>query len=756
MAKTRAEQAQDASVQARATGEGLGLSLMLWAHAGGSDLIAPWWSRTRDAQLRSFWKTVDHLAGAVYTMESRLKTIPFHVQPRDFAVKSHQRQAEEYTEILMNESDFSAGWGDFYSKFVEDLITLDNGSFAEILGDGKPDGPIIGRPYGIAALDGWRCQRTSDPEFPVLYQSQKGKIYKLHYTRVLFAAQQPSPAEEMLGVGFSCVSRCINVAQTLLDQLVYKSEKLGSRPKRALMVTSGGLDPEDIRTALALADQDMNNQALRRYSKIPTVGSRDITEAKLELVDMVSLPDGFDWKSDTTLSMAAISLAFGLDARELFPGLEAGATRAEALIAHIKQRGKGPGDILETTERLINAKFLPRHLQMVFDFQDDEQDRQRADIKNLRATRYVNLSVAGLLDPRTMREQMLDEGDLSQAQFERLELEEGRLVDGSDVLTLFANPELQDMLSLGVDNPTDLEVNEAAVMLAAIQDRQRMLTAQLSGANPGEAQRIRQALAALDRLKMLYGGRSAQATAPKAPAQRRAEEGQALLESDTGIMPPFSAEDLEFKMGTDGWRDRLLRNARKGKAIRQVVNALTDNGREPPLMPSAVSFESISGSSKSVDEASEDGPVKWAVVKALQRLFKPESIPAPTPVSTSIPKVKLDVHLHQGDQVINLPSPPAVENKVDIHLPESPPPVVNVGPTPITIENKVDVPPAQVTNVVEPAQVVNIVDPTPVEIINEIKTGGPKRSRETRKVKRGLKGELEGMESMTDFEYDEE
>src|SRR3989304_8847174 len=122
MAKSRPARAQDAAVQARATGEGLGLSLALGAHARGSALIAPWWSRTRDAQLRSFWKTVDHLAGAVYTMESRLKTIPFHVQPRDFAVKSHQRQAAEYTEILMNESDFGDGWGEFYSKCVEDLI----------------------------------------------------------------------------------------------------------------------------------------------------------------------------------------------------------------------------------------------------------------------------------------------------------------------------------------------------------------------------------------------------------------------------------------------------------------------------------------------------------------------------------------------------------------------------------------------------------------------------------------------------------
>jgi hypothetical protein len=46
-------------------------------------------------------------------------------------------------------------------------------------------------------------------------------------------------------------------------------------------------------------------------------------------------------------------------------------------------------------------------------------------------------------------------------------------------------------------------------------------------------------------------------------------------------MPPFTSEDLELKMGPNGWRDRLLRRAREGKAIRQVVEALTGNGREP-------------------------------------------------------------------------------------------------------------------------------------------------------------------------------
>ncbi|GAG51400.1 unnamed protein product, partial [marine sediment metagenome] len=95
MAKTDLDKVKDQSIQARARGEGATLGLLLFA-VRGAGLISPWWSKQRDSELRRFWKTVDHLAGAVYTFQSRLITIPFQVLPRDKTIKSHVRQAKEF------------------------------------------------------------------------------------------------------------------------------------------------------------------------------------------------------------------------------------------------------------------------------------------------------------------------------------------------------------------------------------------------------------------------------------------------------------------------------------------------------------------------------------------------------------------------------------------------------------------------------------------------------------------------------------
>jgi hypothetical protein len=448
------EAAQSASVQARAE-EGRatrGLNLFLWATNAG-ELVPAWWSRSRDAALRRFWKNIDHLSGAVYTMESIISTIPFRVEPVDHTIKAHVRQAAMLKDMLMEESEFGAGWTTWVSLFVEDLITQDNGGFSEIVGDGRPDGPIVGPVLGIEALDSARCTRTGDPEFPVLYNDTDGRNYKLHRTRVGFSSQMPSPAVEMNRVGFCAVSRCVNVAQSLLDSLVYKQEKMGSRPTRNIMVTKGGLDPDDVRNAFIAANEAMNAQALRRYSKTVVVGEAGIPEADLQVIDLASTPDGYNEKESTTLAMAAIALAFGTDPRELFPGMTLGATRAEALIAHLKQRGKGPGQILETLERMLNTKVLPPHIKMKFDFQDDAQDEQQADIRGKRsATRKQDIDT-GTINLRTAREQMLEEEELTQAQFRALELADGRLEDGRSVLSLFYDPLFADLLKLEGEPP---------------------------------------------------------------------------------------------------------------------------------------------------------------------------------------------------------------------------------------------------------------------------------------------------------------
>lgn len=467
----------------------------------------PWWSPLRDVQLANFWKQVDYLSGAIYTMESKMSAIPMRIQARDQSVKEHVAEASKETERLLMGAEFGSGWSSFYEKFVEALCTQDNGTFAEIIGAGRPDGPVIGRPITVRTLDPALCQRTGDPIFPVVYHDTSGKLYKLHFTRVMFKAQMESTIAQMFGVGFSAVSRAINTAQSLLDILIFKQEKLGSRPRRGLMVTGGGLDPEEVSSAFQRIENIEDSQALSRYSKIAVVGDSSLPDAKVTLTDISSLPDGFDERTNVELGMAVIAMALGMDARELFPALQSGATRADALIQHLKQRGKGPGQIIQLTELMFNSKYLPPHLKMVFDFQDDEEDRQSAETKEVRARRWATSIKDGSMDTHTARAQMVEVGDLERGQFERLELEDGRLADGTSVLALFysEDPRINKYLKMPVENPLDFEANSWETLKPAVEkNTAEAMTVIVNSSNPDERWAAHKALSALKELTKLY------------------------------------------------------------------------------------------------------------------------------------------------------------------------------------------------------------------------------------------------------------
>jgi len=499
-------QSVDASIQSARVKEEVdpGLGLIFW-NSTAHDLIPPWWSTKRDMELRDFWKAVDYLSGAVYTIESRMTTIPFKIVAEDMTSESQQKKADAFHELLMSASEFGKGWEIFFSKWTEDLLTQDNGAFAEIIGPGKPDGPLTGAPFSIAHLDASRCQRTSNAEFPVIYQDRNGDRFRLHFTRVAYSSLQPSPIDVMNGVGFCSLSRCLNIAQNLLDILVYQQEKLGSRPHRNILLTGGGLDPDNVSSAFKVASEAMDNQVLSRYSKSVVIGSSGHPDASLEQIDLSSLPDGFDKQTDVTLGMATIALAFGVDARELFPAMGIGATRADALIQHLKARGKGIGQLLQIAENEIGPKFLPPDLKLEFDFQDDAQDKQVADIKKLRSDRHTVDLTNESLDERTVREQMLSDGDISQAQFDRLELQSGRLPDGVSALSLYSDPEFSEMLELAVPDPLNVNDNDIEAMKSVISEKRvELITALGLITNHGNRKKLNSALAALDVLEGRY------------------------------------------------------------------------------------------------------------------------------------------------------------------------------------------------------------------------------------------------------------
>ena len=473
------------------------------------ELISPWWSQRRDKELRAFAKNSDHFSGAEWMIGTKLASVPYLVEARDSSVKAHVKLANQYQAILTDMVQFGQGWEIFWTKFFKDVWECDNGAFGEIIGEGDPNGPIKGPSLGLAHLDSTRCSRTSNPEFPVVYQDVTGRRYRFHHTRIVFRSQQPSTAAEMHNVGFCWLSRSINSIQRLIDVATYNQEKLGSRPLRQLILGKG-IGAEMIKDAIQAAEEVMDNRGLRRYSQAPILAHPTLKEWDIEQRDLASLPDGFDEKTTTDFAMFVIALAGGFPPRWLWPATSTGATKADAMYSHISGSGGGATwhlnmmrDLLSYSGRasdigpLLPPKFLPKELRLIFDFQDDEQDRLQADVRSTRAkTRQLDLN-SGVVTVRVSREQALAAGDITQAQFNHMELEDGRLPNGDDVLTLFSSKDEFFIQVLG-GFETGMPVSKAEVDSAILELRAIIATAP----NAKQRDKARQATAALEWLQI--------------------------------------------------------------------------------------------------------------------------------------------------------------------------------------------------------------------------------------------------------------
>jgi hypothetical protein len=228
------------------------------------------------------------------------------------------------------------------------------------------------------------------------------------------------------------------------------------------MLVGSGISADEIMMAFQTAEAQMDAAGLGRYAKMVAVGAKN-RDVKLEAIDLASVPDGFDFEKAITLGMFSIALAFGVDARELWPASASGATKADALVQHMKARGKAFGSIVEKIKDEFERKMLPAHLQMVFDQQDDEADASKAEIIAQRSESRMRDIQSGIISARTARVQMLEDGEINESQFGSLEAEDGRLPDGQPLSILFSSPDPDVRAMLGdlTADATEEELDEA-------------------------------------------------------------------------------------------------------------------------------------------------------------------------------------------------------------------------------------------------------------------------------------------------------
>ncbi len=249
----------------------------------------------------------NHLSGLANTAMTKLANIPLTFRPRDKTITSHVDSAIEFDKMVRVVSEGGEGLRATMKRFILDYLVTDNGGFMEIMGDGPPDGPIAGMPWGIRHLDSLRCRRTGSAKYPVAFIDPKSdnKRYKLHNSRVIYFAQQPSSHKR--GVGFSSVSRSNLLGEVLKSQIVYKMEKMGSRPNTKVFV-GDGLPAEKMMAAFVAANTLQDNLGLEYFGKNVFIGGEG---AALIATDLNNF-DPFDEETGTLMAMYAIAFCWGL------------------------------------------------------------------------------------------------------------------------------------------------------------------------------------------------------------------------------------------------------------------------------------------------------------------------------------------------------------------------------------------------------------------------------------------------------------
>lgn len=557
--------------------QGQSVNVLSWLLNVGNTIVAPWWSRRRDAQLRILAKQSDFFQGAQYKVGAKLTDVPFNVVPRDPSIKSHRKQAEDYTMALIEGSELGQGWGTFLPKFLNSLWTQDNGAFAEVIGDGDPEGPIRGPALGLKVLDPARCTRTTNPLYPVIYNATSGRRFRFHYTRIIFTSQMPDPSEEMLNIGYCWLSRASNAVQNLIDIGLFKQEKLGSRPQRR-MIVGKGVEALEIWDAFRRAELQMDAQGLRRYAKSVVIGGLTKDDS-IETIDLVTANDLSDEEVMTDIGVYVLAMTGGFPPRWIWPATTTGATKADAESQHLAGISSG-GQVLHDLAYMLGGsdrgtshnvgRFLPAHLKLVFDYQDDQEDANKANVRLVRAQGWEKNLATGLLNERVAREQMLEAGDLTDSQFEDLELESGRLADGSPIINLFytSDPVFQSIF--GNIDPIQPDLDEVKASLSV---------AHYVSANPDNVAQKRAADMAVKALTYLLN--KAQAEALQEASQEallnpdKEPEGDGNTEPDDDADEPINKELSTYKMAVTRnaqllWEGRNTRSQFIG-AMQQAI-----------------------------------------------------------------------------------------------------------------------------------------------------------------------------------------
>lgn len=424
------QQVQQYTVQEHEPRESIG-GTYVWVEPLADDLLPAWGTHGRDRVLRRLYRGL-----YAWVAQSAVAALTKRVKQTPSLLDGGRNLKSYYHQLLYQDAEFGAGWGEFVSKLLLDFLTCDYGAYIEVIGAGPADGPLRGRVLGLAHLDSLRCVPTGNLEFPVVYWSRRtGKMHRLHHTRVIRWMDMPDGDQAYFTPGLCALSRAVSVIKQQTNLQQYITSSTSDDPPAGILYNTG-INQTQWDDAYRAYQAKRQQGANRRLMVI----NADAEGVKGDLLTFASVPAGFDYPTYIEVVVNAFAACFGIDKQDLWPltGRMAGTATQSAVLAE-KARGMAFGDILQSLERIVNLRVLPPSLEFQFQYRDEEGDRERAERDRTIVGTAVDAQREGLFTPEEARRFMASQSDSLR---DVLTTEDGDIAELPDDDVEDATPEL--------------------------------------------------------------------------------------------------------------------------------------------------------------------------------------------------------------------------------------------------------------------------------------------------------------------------
>jgi len=370
---------------------------------GGIDLPA-FWTPARDWVLYQTLYREGQWANAVSKAITKMAAMDFEVEGE---VPLKVRRARE----MLVAFDLNRGWVSGLGKHLQAFILTGNGAFTEIVHQtGAPGSKVL----GLVHLDTFRCIRTGDPEFPVIYRDRRGSEHVLKSHQVMALSDMPDQAELWNGVGHCAAERAFSsiLRMEAIERYVY--EKVSG--KRPLAVHIVNVPKQQVADALTEAKSQRDAEGMVTYMGAVVMGMADPTATPtVATIPLASLPDGFVAGEERKNAYLIYANAIGIDPQMISPDLVSGkqlGSGAQARVIAEKQEVIGLAAWKKGFTHNISEYALDERTTFFFKEIDLTDQERKASITNVRATAVGALITAQAITPQQGLQVMVDWDEL--------------------------------------------------------------------------------------------------------------------------------------------------------------------------------------------------------------------------------------------------------------------------------------------------------------------------------------------------------